>query len=83
MTLKAGGFIEVLESAMNLCCNQHVTCKGCVNLAACMSLWDQASEQATTKALTLTQVQGYIERFNQLREPETEDERVMVGAKST
>ena len=65
MVTHEAGLINILEIAMNSCCQQHNLCRNCLHINSCIELWDRASE-TVDKDITIRELKGFIEEFNDL-----------------
>jgi hypothetical protein len=58
--------IDLLEKALNECCDKNNSCMGCRCLASCVSLWDKATEQFAVKHLKPIK-EDYLAAFEKIR----------------
>ena len=58
--------IDLLEKALNECCDRNNSCAGCRCLASCVSLWDKATEQFAVKHLKPIK-EDYLAAFEKIR----------------
>jgi hypothetical protein len=68
---KAVNLIDALEITLDRCGNRHNMCSGCPHIAACIEIWDKASEQSVIKPLTHEQLTNYIDKFDAIWESES------------
>jgi hypothetical protein len=61
---KMGNLIDALEVTLDRCGNRHNMCADCPHIAACVEIWDKASEQSVIKPLTHEQLTNYIDKFD-------------------
>jgi hypothetical protein len=66
--------IEILQSIIDECCDQHDQCIDCKHILSCRKLWDRLSEQITTRPLSLENLKTFLDEFNQLWQNEDIDD---------
>jgi|WetSurMetagenome_2_1015567.scaffolds.fasta_scaffold39465_3 hypothetical protein len=66
MTVSTITPIEILQNVIDECCDQHDQCLGCKHIRCCIGLWDKLSEQITNRALSLEQMQTFLDDFKRL-----------------
>jgi hypothetical protein len=66
MSINTSSPIDILQSIMDQCCDQHDLCFGCRHTISCCNLWDKISEQLISRPLSMEQLRNYLNEFNDM-----------------
>ncbi len=69
--------IEILQSIVDECCEQHDQCKECNHILSCRKLWDRLSEQISAKPFSLEDLRSFLDEFNLLWQNQPDDKVIL------